>query len=82
VLIEALQDKTDEEIAHAIGTTAEVVKKRWKTIYERVSDVDPTLVPASPERRRGEEKRRHLVAYLRDHYEELRPLARNPRRGG
>ncbi len=53
------------------------VKKRWEHIYRRVASVDSELLPEEPSPpssgRRGPEKRRHLLAYLRSHPEELQP---------
>jgi len=56
------------------------VKKRWHAIYERVADVDGELLPPSiaygvPAASRGSERRRHLLNYLRQHLEEIRPYA-------
>jgi hypothetical protein len=53
----------------------------WVSIYQRVEDCLPELIgdplrsdlPASG---RGREKRRRLLAYLREHPEELRPVSR------
>ena len=56
------------------------VKKTWLSIYGRVDDHIPELV-AGPDPsgltdgRRGREKRRGVLAYLRNHPEELRPVA-------
>jgi hypothetical protein len=56
------------------------VKKRWHAIYERVADVDEELLPpaiayGARVASRGAERRRHLLNYLRQHLEELRPYA-------
>ena len=77
LLWHALLDKTDEETAAALGLTVAAVKKRWAGIYDRVADIAPTLFPDAPEAgpaHRGQEKRRHLMRYLRLHPEELRPV--------
>ncbi len=79
LLLEALDGKTDEELAAALGLSLWTVKKRWQAVYDRVADALPGLLPppgdvlAAPAR--GAEKRRHLLGYLRDHREELRPGA-------
>lgn len=84
VLEEALEGSTDEEIARHSKVSIWSVKKRWGTIYEKVSKADPEMVKQRPGGRnvesRSKEKRRHLLNYLKDHPEELRPLA-VPRRG-
>ncbi len=53
----------------------------WVSIYCRVEDYMPELIcdPLQsdiPAGGRGKEKRRRLLAYLRDHPEELRPVSR------
>ena len=76
----ALIGRSDAEIAAALHVSPSTVQKRWQGIYERAAAVVPELFPpqamteaASPTR--GVEKRRHLLAYLRHHPEELRPIA-------
>jgi DNA-binding CsgD family transcriptional regulator len=77
LLRHALMGKTCEELATSLSISPWTVKKRWRAIYERVSDVDrELLLPVSnkPEATsRGAERRRHLLHYLRQHLEELRP---------
>ena len=76
LLWHALLDKTDEEMAAALGVTTAAVKKRWVGIYDRAADIAPALFPDSLEAgpaHRGQEKRRHLMRYLRLHPEEMRP---------
>ncbi len=68
---------TDQELAGALHLSVPTVKKMWGSIYRRVADCDPELVPdsmlaESGTRERGREKRRSLLAYLREHSEELR----------
>lgn len=88
LLRHALLDKTDEEMAAALNVTVAAVKKRWVGIYDRAADIAPALFPdlppelpeSGPARRetRGQEKRRHLMRYLRLHPEELRPVESSP----
>ncbi|SRR5579871_140040 len=84
VLEDALEGATDEEIAASRRLSIWSVKKRWKTIYEKVSTVDPELLGSNhhglSEDRGAKQKRRHLLNYLKDHPEELRPLAVSRRR--
>jgi len=68
---------TDQELAVALRLSVPTVKKMWGSIYRRVADCDPELVPdpalaESGTRERGPEKRRSLLAYVREHPEELR----------
>ena len=78
LLQRALLDEADGEIAAALNLSPSAVKKRWAAIYDRASAVAPALFSeppheARPEARRGQEKRRPLLRYLRQHPEELRP---------
>lgn len=84
LLAGALRGATDEELAQSLSLSVSAVKKRWFAIYERVELCDPQIVIAgSPadmttsvvlEQKRGAEKRRHLLNYLRYHPEELHPI--------
>jgi DNA-binding CsgD family transcriptional regulator len=76
VLQHALYGASDEEIANMLGVSLSTVHKRWRAIFERVAHVDPTLfgndVPTR-ESKRGAEKRRHILNYVQQHLEEIRP---------
>jgi hypothetical protein len=77
----ALPGPTDEQLAEMLGTSLPAVKKMWVSIYRRVEEFLPGLIPDLlpsdiPAAGRGREKRRHLLAYLREHPEELRPVSR------
>jgi DNA-binding NarL/FixJ family response regulator len=83
LLSAALRGGTDEELADELGISLSAVKKTWRLIYDRVAacnagidlnghDPVPTVSEVSE---RGKEKKRRLLAYLRDHLEELRPAA-------
>ena len=68
---------TDQELADALQLSVPTVKKMWYSIYRRVADCYPELVPDSAlaesgTHERGREKRRSLLAYVREHPEELR----------
>lgn len=79
VLLEhALVGATCEQLAASLCVSTWTVKKRWHAIYDRVTDVDNELLPppvayAADAGSRGAERRRHLLNYLRQHLEELRP---------
>jgi hypothetical protein len=75
-LILAREGYTDVEIGQALGVNPDSIKKRWGSIYERVKEVLPTLLPSSPGEGRGTEKRRAVLHHLRDRPEELRPYTR------
>ncbi|MBV9852667.1 MAG: hypothetical protein JO250_23650 [Armatimonadetes bacterium] len=78
LLQRALLGETDAELAAALKIAPDTVKTRWRAIYERVAERVPDLLPPPDaglaEARRGPEKRRLLLRYLRDHSEELRPV--------
>jgi hypothetical protein len=81
VLAAALRGATDEQLSRTLGASVPAIKKSWASIYHRVADHLPNLAPdtlRSDEGRgpRGREKRRELLAYLRVHPEELRPVSR------
>lgn len=75
----AVAELTDEEIADEIGISTHTLKKLWRSVCERAADRLPEVfaVAASDAAQgtRGPEKRRHLLHYLRQHPEELRPWA-------
>lgn len=73
----ALGGLTDEELSRKLGLSLAAVKKRWISIFERTTHSHPELFPAvdreSGDQRRSRQKRHHVLAYLREHREELRP---------
>lgn len=75
LLERALLNEPDATIAESIGISLNAVLKTWRGVYERVNLRLPQLIPKSGtgDRSRGQEKRRHLLLYLRTHLEELRP---------
>lgn len=81
VLLHAWCNATDYEIAERLHVSTDTVRKHWRAIYQRVTEVAPHLLPGEHVEgdTRGPEKRRHLLGYLRHHPEELRPY-RHPRR--
>jgi len=81
LLQHALRGETCDDLAASLFISPWTVKKRWHAIYERVADVDRELllppVANNPDATsRGTERRRHLLYYLRQHREELRPMSR------
>jgi hypothetical protein len=77
LLSRAIQGATDEHLGRTLGTSLPAVKKTWVSIYRRVHEhpLALLLVPDIPSNGRGKEKRRSLLAYLREHPEELRPFS-------
>ena len=80
MLKSALFVETDDVLAAQLALAPVTIKKRWNAIYERVEAVMPSLLAPRPKDtesdKRGAEKKRHLLAYLRHHMEELRPTLR------
>ncbi|HTD44926.1 MAG TPA: hypothetical protein VK687_12125 [Bryobacteraceae bacterium] len=87
LLLSALSDRTDEELSDELGNSLSTVKNTWRSVYDRAASCLPDLFPhhARADLRlsqRGKEKRRFLMAYLREHPEELRPVSRKlPQQG-
>lgn len=73
----ALDGGTDLSIARAAGISEAAVKKHFRTIYDKVSvtGIVDSLTGKRALEGRGTEARRHLLNYLRDHPEELRPYS-------
>lgn len=85
LLRHALRGETCNMLAASLNISPWTVKKRWHAIYERVADVDGELLPlpvadGPHATSRGAERRRHLLNYLRQHPEELRPYPPPQRR--
>jgi hypothetical protein len=78
LLQHALMGETCENLATSLSISPWTVKKCWHAIYDRVTDVDGELLPppiayGAHASSRGTERRRHLLNYLRQHLEEIRP---------
>jgi hypothetical protein len=72
----ALFDDSDEALLSRLDVSVHALKKLWRGIYERIEDVTPGFFGAEgadDEGRRGPEKRRQVLAYVRQRPEELRP---------
>ena len=81
VLNAALAGATDQELSSRLGISVSTVKKNWISIYKRASASLPDIFRENSSAdgaatERGKEKRRYLLAYLREHPEELRPHSR------
>jgi|NGEPerStandDraft_6_1074524.scaffolds.fasta_scaffold02472_2 hypothetical protein len=81
LLLTALEGGTDEQNAEKLGISVSAVKKSLRLVYERVAACDANLIPDQrwQEQRednleRGKTKKQQLLAHLREHMEELRPL--------
>jgi hypothetical protein len=81
LLSSALDGGTDEESSDELGVSLFAVKKTWRAIYDRVAACQPDLIPSNEQtdaliQDRGKQKKQRLLAYLRKHPEELRPVSR------
>ena len=66
----ALLDHSDRDAAAALNLSADAIKKRWRSIYKKVSQIEAALLP--PELN-GSDQRRALLQSLRNNLQELRP---------
>ena len=76
LLLWAFSGDTDAEVSAALHAAPVTIKKRWQSIYERVEAISPEMLGGAENKKgkRGLEKKRRLLNYLRHHMEELRPL--------
>jgi hypothetical protein len=79
MLMKALDGWTDQELSARLGKSLPTIRKMWRSVYERVADHVPELTLQKTEigkvgTKRGPEKKRHLLGYVREHPEELRPF--------
>lgn len=82
LLLSALAGGTDEELSDDLGISLSTVKKTWRSTYDRVAACLPELIPSNSQSdgktsKRGSDKKQHLISYLREHPQELRPVSRN-----
>jgi hypothetical protein len=77
LLLLALGNQSDDECAVQLNVSPHTVKMRWRTIFGRVGELHPDWFPSASDSKghRGVEKRRHLLAYLAKHMEEVRPIS-------
>ncbi|HEY1902783.1 MAG TPA: hypothetical protein VGG56_10150 [Terracidiphilus sp.] len=71
----ALSGTTDLEIAADLGVTFAAVKARWRSTFARFAEVMPDgMADEGNCKGRGVQKRHRVLAYVRNHPEELRPF--------
>ena len=77
LLAEALKGGTDKELAAKLNLSMPTVKKRWASLFDRIAEMRPDLLPESERgdssEGRGPQKRHRILAYVRAHPEEVRP---------
>jgi hypothetical protein len=78
LLIAARDGATDSQLATTLNLSLAAVKKRWRAIFDRIVLKRPDLLPVSARQQisevRGPQKRHFILAYVRQHPEELRPF--------
>ena len=77
LLVAALVGKTDAELSEELGLSIEAIKKRWMSIFDRIDEFKPEILSRADadSDSRGPQKRHRVVAYIRNHPEELRPFS-------
>jgi DNA-binding CsgD family transcriptional regulator len=70
----ALEGGDDLSIAKSLFVTLAAIKRRWSNIFACVASVRPELCPPDGDGTRGIQKRQRILAYVRNHPEELRPF--------
>nr|WP_316641025.1 hypothetical protein [uncultured Roseateles sp.] len=76
LLWRSLFEDNDEALMQRLKVSTHGLKKLWRGIYQRVEDVAPEFFGDSggaDEGKRGPEKRRQVLAYVRQRLEEVRP---------
>lgn len=80
LLAAALKGSTDVELSEELGLKLSTLKKRWASVFNRVVMAKPDLLPGVDDnldhQGRGRQKKHRLLAYVREHPEELRPFLR------
>jgi hypothetical protein len=81
LLMTALQGGTDEDLSNELNISLSSIRRTWLAIYQRVIEREPELLGESSQSggmlpARGKGKKHRLLAYLREHPEELRPISR------
>jgi hypothetical protein len=75
LLCAALEGQTDAELAVSLHLTVPAVKARWRSVFARFAKMEASLTPEFfGQGGRGPQKRHRVLAYAREHPEELRPF--------
>ena len=78
LLAAAMNGSTDMELSKELGLKLPTLKKRWAAVFNRVAIAKPDLLPGHDDhldrQARGRQKKHRLLAYVREHPQELRPF--------
>jgi hypothetical protein len=74
LLAAALRGAENAELAEGLCRTPAAIKRTWTGIFEKCARHYPTLLPTTEGSLRGQQKRHKVMAYIREHPEELRPF--------
>jgi hypothetical protein len=74
LLAAALRGAENAELALGLCRTPAAVKRTWTGIFEKFARLYPALLPTTEGSLRGQQKRHKVMAYIREHPEELRPF--------
>jgi hypothetical protein len=74
LLVAALGGAENAELADGLCRTPAAIKRTWAGIFEKCVRHHPALLPATEGSLRGQQKRHKVMAYIREHPEELRPF--------
>jgi hypothetical protein len=73
LVLAALDGGRHEDLAHHLCISVGAVKKRWSSVYDKTHSLYGELADIPDGEKRGREKKRILLDYMRRHMEELRP---------
>jgi hypothetical protein len=74
LLIAALRGAENAELANNLCRTPAAIKRTWAGIFEKCVQNYSALLPANDGSLRGQQKRHKVMAYIREHPEEIRPF--------
>jgi hypothetical protein len=74
LLVAALRGAENAELADSLCRTPAAIKRTWAGIFEKFARHHPSLLPAAEGSFRGLQKRYKVMAYIREHPEEIRPF--------
>ncbi len=74
LLLAALRGAENAELSRYLCRTPAAIKRTWAGIFEKCMRHYPALFPLTEGSSRGQQKRHKVMAYIREHPEEMRPF--------